>query len=350
MYPSPGAYPSASRSAREGITSLPFNVRATDVVRHIVNVDSRFRDTPQITTPSDYYFSLLSPIRNVLRVRITSIEFPNNYLFFNKTRRNVSLRFLTGSSPATATIITIPDGNYTPDQMVDAINIAITTSPDATALDTIDLTASYDASTASFTFTATQSFKIDTVGIEAIPDTSSRGCTSYMTGWDRPFDYGLAYYLGFGRGVFEAIDASGAPVSYSITSSACANFSGDQYLFLRVNDYASVNQTVSVYDSTFLPEKRQRNEFTALAKLVLREPKNSVIFDDYAGQHIKEFVFTAPTDLSRLHIQLVDAYGQAVDMCSTQFSFSLEVLEVRNLALYDAIRDSLLTLTGHPSS
>lgn len=347
MFPSPTAYPSASRSAREGITSIPFNVRATDVVRHIVNVDSRFRDTPQITTPSDYYFSLLSPIRNVLRVRITSIEFPNNYLFFNKIRRNVSLRFLTGTLPITATIITIPDGNYTPDQMVTAINNAISAS---TELAAIVLTASYDDSTASFTFTATQSFKIDTVGIEAIPDTSSRGCTSYMTGWDRPFDYGLGYYLGFGRGVYQAIDAPGAPVEFSITSSVCANFSGDQYLFLRVNDYASVNQTVSVYDSTFLPEKRQRNEFTALAKLVLREPKNSVIFDDYAGQHIKEFVFTAPTDLSRLHIQLVDAYGQAVDMCSTQFSFSLEVLEVRNLALYDAIRDSLLTLTGQPSS
>lgn len=342
MFPS-----TAARSAREGITSLPFNVRATDVVRHIVNVDSRFRDTPQITTPSDYYFSLLAPIRNVLRVRITSIEFPNNYLFFNKTRRNVSLTFITGSAPAIATTITIPDGNYTPDQMKDAINAAIGAS---TELSTIALTVDYDESTASFTFTANASFKIDTVAITAIPDTSSRGCVSYMTGWDRPFDYGLGYYLGFTRGVHEAIDAPGEPETYSITSNVCSNFSGDQYLFLRVNDYASVNQTVSVYDSTFLPEKRQRNEFTALAKLVLREPKNSVIFDDYAGQHIKEFVFTAPTDLARLHIQLVDAYGQAVDMCSTQFSFSLEVLEVRNLALYDAIRDSLLTLTGHPSS
>jgi hypothetical protein len=46
----------------------------------------------------------------------------------------------------------------------------------------------------------------------------------------------------------------------------------------------------------------------------------------------------------------MDAYGQIMDLCSSQFSFSVEVLEVRNLALYDAIRDSLLTLTGHPSS
>ena len=345
MFPAPPAYPSVSRSAREGITSIPFNVRATDVVRHIVNVDSRFRDTPQITTPSDYYFSLLAPIKNVLRVRITSIEIPNNYLFFTQKRKNVTLTFTHGSSPAIAESITIPDGNYTPDEMVTLLKSAFFGFP----IDGMDVT--YNSSTASFVFTANEPFAVDTITTAATASSiaaAAAACTTNTTGWDRPFDYGLGYYLGFTRG----LHAASGPVdgTYTVTSDACANFSGDHYLFLRVNDYAGVNQTVSVYDSTFLPERRQRNEFTALAKVVLREPKNAVIFDDYAGQHIKEFVFTAPTDLSRLHIQVLDAYGQTVDLCSSQFSFSVEVLEVRNLALYDAIRDSLLTLTGHPSS
>lgn len=345
MYPSPGAYPSASRSAREGITSIPFNVRATDVVRHIVNVDSRFRDTPQITSPSDYYFSLLAPIKNVLRVRITSIEIPNNYLFFTQKRKNVTLTFTYGT-PATAVSITIPDGNYTPDEMVALLTSAFVGFPIA------GMEVTYNSSTASFIFTADVPFAVDTITTAATASSTAAAtaaCSTNTTGWDRPFDYGLGYYLGFTRG----LHASSGPNDlgkYTVTSDACANFSGDHYLFLRVNDYAGVNQTVSVYDSTFLPERRQRNEFTALAKVVLREPKNAVIFDDYAGQHIKEFVFTAPTDLSRLHIQVLDAYGHTVDLCSSQFSFSVEVLEVRNLALYDAIRDSLLTLTGHTSS
>jgi hypothetical protein len=345
MYPSPSAYPSASRSAREGITSIPFNVRATDVVRHIVNVDSRFRDTPQITPPSDYYFSLLSPIKNVLRVRITSIEIPNNYLFFTQKRKNVTLTFTYGGLPATAASITIPDGNYTPDEMVTLLTEAFS------GIDISGMAVTYNSSTGAFSFTAAAPFAIDTITTAATTSStaaSAASCSANTTGWDRPFDYGLGYYLGFSRG----LHASFGPVegTYTVTSDACANFSGDHYLFLRVNDYAGVNQTVSVYDSTFLPERRQRNEFTALAKVVLREPKNAVIFDDYAGQHIKEFVFPAPTDLSRLHIQVMDAYGQIMDLCSSQFSFSVEVLEVRNLALYDAIRDSLLTLTGRPSS
>lgn len=348
MYPAPSAYPSASRSAREGITSIPFNVRATDVVRHIVNVDSRFRDTPQITAPSDYYFSLLAPIKNVLRVRITSIEIPNNYLFFTQKRKNVTLTFTYGGLPATSASITIPDGNYTPDEMVALLTSAFS------GIDISGMAVTYNSSTASFIFTAAQAFAIDTITTAATPSSTAAAiasCSANTTGWDRPFDYGLGYYLGFTRGLHASTLTSTVPTdTYTVTSDACANFSGDHYLFLRVNDYAGVNQTVSVYDSTFLPERRQRNEFTALAKVVLREPKNAVIFDDYAGQHIKEFVFTAPTDLSRLHIQVMDAYGQIMDLCSSQFSFSVEVLEVRNLALYDAIRDSLLTLTGHPSS
>jgi hypothetical protein len=86
----------------------------------------------------------------------------------------------------------------------------------------------------------------------------------------------------------------------------------------------------------------QNNDFVALAKIVLREPKNFMAFDDYASQHIKEVVFTAPRDLERFHIELVDAYGQEVDFCSAQFSFSLEVLEIQNPTLYDTVRNTLM--------
>ena len=64
-------------------------------------------------------------------------------------------------------------------------------------------------------------------------------------------------------------------------------------------------------------------------------------FDDNAGQHTKEVVFNAPRDLLRFHVQLLDDYGDVVDMCSAQFSVSLEVMEVRNPSLFDAVRDSM---------
>jgi hypothetical protein len=63
-------------------------------------------------------------------------------------------------------------------------------------------------------------------------------------------------------------------------------------------------------------------------------------FDDIAGHHAKEVTFPNPYDLTRFEIKLVDPYGQLLDMKSAQFSFSLEVLEVRNLSLYNMLRDA----------
>jgi hypothetical protein len=110
---------------------------------------------------------------------------------------------------------------------------------------------------------------------------------------------------------------------------------------LQVNDFACVKQTIATNDSTWTPEGRNKEELVALAKIVLREPKNYMTFDDYAGQHAKEVVFPSPVDLSRLRVRVLDPYGEVVDMCSAQFSFSLEVLEIRNPLVYNAVRDSL---------
>jgi hypothetical protein len=63
-------------------------------------------------------------------------------------------------------------------------------------------------------------------------------------------------------------------------------------------------------------------------------------YDDYASQHAKEVVFPTPQDLSRLHVQLLDAYGCPIDFGSSHISFSIEVLEIMNLSLYNTVRDA----------
>ncbi len=42
-----------------------------------------------------------------------------------------------------------------------------------------------------------------------------------------------------------------------------------------------------------------------------------------------------------MRVRVLDPYGEVVDMCTAQFSFSLEVLEIRNPLVYNAVRDSL---------
>jgi hypothetical protein len=286
------------------VFDVPFELRANDIVRHIINIDSRFRDSPTLSTSSNFYYSLLSPVRNVLRARITSIEFPNNYPVFTAARHNVSFRvfYMVGGNPAIYVVV-VPDGNYSAGDMETTINATLA------AGGLTWLSVLFDPIAGRFTFTGNQYFAVDTT----------------WDSYDRPFDYGLGYYLGFSR----KLHRSATVTPFVVTSDQCAHFAGDNYVFLRLNDWSCVRQTVG------------DNDFTAMAKIVLREPKDHMAFDDYASQHAKEVTFPNPTDLTRFKVQLLDPYGELMDMCSSQFSFSVEVLEVKNPALYNMIRDSM---------
>jgi hypothetical protein len=179
---------------------------------------------------------------------------------------------------------------------------------------------SFNLVTGLFQFYGKQQFALDTIIDDSSPPVT----------WKRQFDYGLGYNMGFSRGIFDssdAYDASGNKYQ-TIISDQLAYFAGDIYHFIKLNDFDCVRQT------------NIGSDFTALAKVIIRDPKNYMTYDDYASQHAKEVTFPTPQDLSRLHVQVLDMYGELVDMKSSQVSFSIEVLEIMNLSLYNTIRDA----------
>jgi hypothetical protein len=289
---------------------LPFDLQATDIKKHILNVDSRFREPGG--SSADFQLRLLSPVKNVLRIRITSIELPNNYYVFSRKRRNVVIRIFYGVDLATPAVIKIPSGNYAVNDMMTALRAAFV------AKGLSWLRVGFDTVSGAFSLIGKQPFALDTAVLTSPP--------SLLT-WPRSSDYGLGYNLGFSYNIFESVgpDASG---DHYITSDQYPYFAGDNYVFLKVNDFDCVRQTV------------RGSDFMALAKITIKEAKNNMSYDDYAGQHAKEVVFPTPQDLSRLRVQLLDAYGELLPLGSSEFSFSIEVLEIMNLSLYNTVRDA----------
>jgi hypothetical protein len=300
----------ARTAATPDVTAVPLEVRANDVRRHIINIDSMFRENPSTSQSSDFTFRLLTPIKNVLRIRITSIEFPNNYKFFTALRRYVTLDI---TFDGVTRQITIPEGNYEAFDMQDTLQSLLDAKFGTNAI-----TVTWDGIRAIYMFGST-------LGPISISLPAARNAH-----YDREFGYGLAYFLGFSYNGGAPHQSVEDPSGHLLTSNACANFAGDPYVFLKVNDFDCVTQTVG------------SNDFSALAKIVLRDPKNFMTFDDYASQHIKEVVFQNPRDLSRFHVQVLDPFGELIDLCSAQISFSLEVLEIQNHTLYDTVRDSIM--------
>lgn len=303
------------------IDDIPFRLRAGDIVKHVVNIDSRFRENPELSTSSKFYFRLLTPIRNVLRIRITSIEFPNNYYIFSTNRRNVTIQLLldpdgNGVFQSHVTV-PIPDGNYSASDLANTINSFFSKHILLTGL-----SVTFSGITGKYTFTGDIPFGLDTLCTDNVPVPK----VPYV--FDRPFDYGLGYNMGFSKKTDFAATGPDASGNYSLVSDHFSYFAGDAYVFLKVNNFDCIRQTV------------YGNDFTALAKVIMYDPKDYMTYNDYANQNPKEVTFPNPYDLTRFEVQVLDPYGNLVEMDTSQFAFSMEVLEVRNLKLYNTIRDA----------
>ncbi|NDG26915.1 MAG: hypothetical protein EB120_07055 [Proteobacteria bacterium] len=266
------------------IVKLQSPFQGDDVQRRIINVDSRFRSNPDNSTTSNFSFKLSKPIKNAVRIRVVSIEIPNNYHFFCASRKNITMAVEYGTNYGTRVVITIDPGNYIASEMETELNTKLSEA------NIKWLTVSWDNVQGFFCFTGTQAFRLD------------------MTAetFDRRFDYGLGFYLGFSRakkaGVYDG-------TKYHTTcSDFYANFAGDNYLLLSVGGLNCVQHQTS------------DGECEVLGKIILREPKNYMVFDDYASQHAKEVIFVAPTELDKLDIQILDPYTHPINFQNANVS------------------------------
>jgi hypothetical protein len=326
-------------------TRIGENYNANDVInpndlrKRIINVDSRFRQNMSEPT-TDFTYTLEHPYKNLIRLRVASVEIPNMSYNFTKKNNTFIVRALDIYSLTKEVKIEIPQGNYNSCDLVDTIQELL----DKQLRDKygIFLTISLDARTAKITFTHNG---VTNVPLEedAVPTSSAK---NFILDFMSPYTYqktthkhkltrknlGIGYNLGFKQGVYKVTSSSPSPVNpslnvFSITAEGCLDVVGDTYMFLCVNDYYTVEQKT---DETYIQ---------CLAKVIVREDKHMVIYDDGATLMSNEIIFPSPTDLKILNVKLLNPYGEIVDLCGMNFSFSLEITEVQNTRLYDFYRN-----------
>ena len=107
-------------------TRIGENYNANDVLnpndlrKRILNVDSRFRsDLSQSTT--DFTFKLEHTYKNLIRLRVASIEIPNMVYTFNTLNNSFIVKVYDILDIAYVIKITIPVGNYTSIDLIAAI-------------------------------------------------------------------------------------------------------------------------------------------------------------------------------------------------------------------------------------
>jgi hypothetical protein len=290
------------------------------VRRRIISIDSRFRD-PVYSSASNFVYNLAFPIRNVISVRLSSIEYPNTYFVFSEMKGNVTMKLKFSATPWLT--IQIPDGNYTtipgdPSSLLFTIQTAIRTAyqPYVTSTTIPDpvITVSVSPTTGHVT--------IQSTGATPLPFTMDFRGGKFD---QRSYDWGLGYNLGFANKEYPI-------ASTSFTGSAIIDIVGAAYIFLTLNGIEPIQH--------YSPEK---NVFSAFAKLLMVGDKNSIVYDDGSSFITKEYVYQQPVDFFVIHPMLVDTYGEIVDLNGKNYSFTLELEEIINVSAYKQYRDNLLS-------
>lgn len=319
-------------------------INSNDLRKRIVNIDSRFR-TSLMASTTDFYHKFETPYKNVIRARVASVEIPNmSYIFsllhYQNTYFTISA-YDFNSILRTITII-IPDGNYTAIELLSSIQLQLNTKflypygiyinifPNIAQIKTVieilgviqiptgttpvwpPINVSWAHITSTYTTHTPAPYKID-FKVSALKH--------------RIYNNGLGFNMGFRDILYNVITPGSIPGSYGISSESCIDIIGDMYYFLSVDDFHTVEQQTN------------ENTFECLAKIIVREEKGAVIYDDGSTLLSNDVIFPSPIDLKQIHIRLLDPYGKIIDLNDMNFSFSLELTEVMNTKLYEFYRN-----------
>jgi len=185
-----GAIYSGTRGGTGGaMTVSPIGMPQPDIVyqRTMVSIDSIDRDSYVFPSAGQYSFKLPTSFKNVVAIRLLSIEVPASFYIFTAANGNTSLR-IKETGVNSFVVATIPDGNYTLPDLCAAVEYAIR---DATGNNTYTVTL--NSSTLKVTIAnTTANFRIDTA-TGALP---------------QGLFWGLGYFLGFDKSVYPSVDKS----------------------------------------------------------------------------------------------------------------------------------------------
>jgi hypothetical protein len=266
-----------------------------------VNIDTRYRDN--YSSSSQCEFTLPDRISDVKSMSVRNIEVPVTTYNFSSAIGNTYFQ-ITDTAGTNKTMVTIPDGEYTPDILGDAINLAIQSTSGSfknlrystNAL--INSTSTFDCSSGSLIV----NFTVDASG--------------------QPDAYNIKKKLGWTIGFRNN--------SYTITttpkkSEAFIDYSGLRYLYLVVEEYTRGNQNSFM---AALPSSLVRKNI--LARIAMNKftfPFGTFLpANNYNGYLLSDRrTYSGKVDIQKLSVQLVDDCGMPVSLNGLDYSFCLEV-------------------------
>lgn len=261
------------------------------IQKRIVCFDSRFRDNYMETTSTNFIYNFPVPIKNVVSMRLNTLELPVSWFTYSEAKKSNTFQMIDASN--VSRFITLPDGNY------QAMDFEIEVKPiidDAFGENVFDLS-------------------INMMGCRTeIKNRQGNNFELHFNTGDVNTDIrkNLGWYMGFRKPSY-----TGSSV---YLSEAIYNAGGNDYIYFALNDFnhSEAPSVLVMKDNSILDDN-------IIAKIPIASDKFQVLVDTPSTGVLKQREYMGPTTLSRIHVKLLDEFGDTIDMNMMDFSFSLEL-------------------------
>jgi hypothetical protein len=264
-------------------------------------LNSCFRSQYLQTSSTDFDYLIPTEIKNVVSMRLASIEIPNSwYLFSDKKINNTFKIIIDNNCIKTEYIICIPEGNYDIDTIEDFLNTTYFYKSNS-HLNFIKFSINSLNYKSSFEIVNYNNNPFLSFSLTFLDDTNQNPMNT--CGWI--FGFRFSQYTN---------------INEKITSEGLFDAGGDRYLYLSLTDYQYNNNNTNIigFDKSLL-------ENDILAKVLLVNGKFSLIINENVNPLTKIRKYNGPINLKKIHVKLLDKFGELIDLNQMDFSFTLEL-------------------------
>jgi len=324
-----------SKSAPPGYIN-PLNVRT---ITQAISIDSRFRPNYYGTKSTNFDLVLPAIQKNVVSLRVASIELPTTYYAISRCNENSNYLVVDMNNDNSGWLLTLPDGNYEQswannskaafietamnNTIIHSTPVTITnggqTIPNLTGtpLTANDLLYSLDRISGKSFFTALPGGVLATHGFFLHFNVDVNGTITK----NENIQLRLGWQLGFRLGKYD-VDPTDTPMR-AVSEGICL-VCGPRYGFISIDDYQK--NTGPAYMVAYANSVLQDNIITRINLAELQADVGVYQSSSDPGlstQLNRTREYFGPVDIQRLHIALYDEFGRVIDLNYMDWSLTL---------------------------
>lgn len=300
------------------ISRSNLNVVKRKTFNQTVMLNTLFREDYETTQSTDFNIVLPYYFKNVMSLRLSSLQLPN--VMYNISAANGNNAFYIDVEDGGPNgLVIMPDGNYEISNFVSVLQTQMNTQ-----LSTTNFTVSYDQYTYKITISYTDPPLNPNFTMLFYTPTPKNNKYTYINPTKPDDDYRkndcvditqiykkFGWFMGYRKAVYAG--------AQSFTTEAVYNSSPYDYIYFTLNDYnMSQSQNIfGMYSKSILGDN-------ILAVIPVTSKSFNICFDNGVNLLEKKREYYGPVNIQRLKIQLLNQYGEILNLNNMDFSFSLE--------------------------